>query len=61
MPNQIGETREKKLFYQPSPKECGSCQHWMKSSSCPLEKAGKKPSCSHYPCNLYITKKEIYA
>lgn len=38
-------------------KNCGNCDHWMKSSRCPLEKNVKGqtqgPSCNHYPCGKF--------
>jgi hypothetical protein len=39
--------------------ECGNCDKWMKKSSCPLEKQGKKPSCSYPGCGEFITKEDF--
>lgn len=33
-------------------KECGNCDHHMKSSLCPIEKA-EKPSISHFACKKF--------
>lgn len=37
-------------------KRCGSCEHWMKTSDCPLEARGDKPSSDHWACNQFQMK-----
>lgn len=38
--------------------KCGSCDNWMKSGQCPLEKT-KKPSADHPACKSFIDCKNI--
>lgn len=35
---------------------CGNCNHWMKSSDCPLEVANR-PSMNHLPCQRHSWKR----
>lgn len=38
--------------------KCGNCDYWMKTSLCPLEKIGQKPSCNYPGCIEFITKED---
>jgi len=40
-------------------KECGNCDHWMKTIECPLEARGEKPSMSHWPCSKFSQKASL--
>lgn len=33
---------------------CGNCNHHMKTSSCPREKAGQKPSINEQGCDDFV-------
>ncbi len=38
---------------------CEDCFHWMKTSSCPREAKGQKPTINEWPCDKFLSEKEV--
>lgn len=37
---------------------CGNCYKWMKTTSCPREQEGQKPSCNTISCTEFVRDKD---